>query len=485
MIFKSVRIKEGMFERVFDFPVGANLIHSVKNSCGKTTLLRFMLYSLGYRIPSTRKMEFSKCEVETKLVCESCGEITLLRYSDDFVAATIYDKKHTFVLPAQLDELHHIIWGTQNSDILHNMLGAFYVDQEKGWAFLNRGVVIGKIHFNIEELIRGLSGRDCTSLIREETRLSRDLSKYRQMFSVAQYRATIENSAGNIASDSYEEKIDAETAQLMLQEKELKDELRRIDRTLSDNRKFRSFVAEMKLLVQAPNNGPVFPVTKENIVGLDDAIDLLVAKRKMVSSKLVTVESRLNQVQKNARAETEQLAFYESESMIEVFDKRIVSIPMNPRSIRKEIRHLEERRTMVREEIERRTKFNNPIITQMFHDLISYATELGLFDGENSISPSYLFTSNLKELSGAILHKTVFAFRLSYINAIESVLKIKLPIILDSPSGKEVDQANIQLMVDILSRDFSDHQIIIASIYKYNFPDINLIEIENKLISKQ
>lgn len=99
-----------------------------------------------------------------------------------------------------------------------------------------------------------------------------------------------------------------------------------------------------------------------------------------------------------------------------------------------------------------------------------------------SISPTYLFTSNLKELSGAILHKTAFAFRLAYIIAIESIINTKLPIILDSPSGKEIDPENVSLMMELLKRDFSDHQIIIASIYRYDFPDLHTIEINNRLI---
>ena len=81
-----------------------------------------------------------------------------------------------------------------------------------------------------------------------------------------------------------------------------------------------------------------------------------------------------------------------------------------------------------------------------------------------------------------MLHKTVFAFRLAYITEIEKHLGIKLPIILDSPSGKEVDQANIQLMVNILKRDFSGNQIIIASIFQYDFETVNTIEIVNRLI---
>ena len=61
-----------------------------------------------------------------------------------------------------------------------------------------------------------------------------------------------------------------------------------------------------------------------------------------------------------------------------------------------------------------------------------------------------LFTKNLKELSGAVLHKTVFSFRLAYIIEIEKALGIKLPILLDSPKGKEVDDTNIAKMMQIL-----------------------------------
>lgn len=93
-----------------------------------------------------------------------------------------------------------------------------------------------------------------------------------------------------------------------------------------------------------------------------------------------------------------------------------------------------------------------------------------------------MFTSNLKELSGAILHKTVFAFRLACLLEVEKHLNIKMPIILDSPSGKEIDHQNIEAMIKILKRDFSENQIIIASIYEYDLININKINIVNRLI---
>ena len=46
----------------------------------------------------------------------------------------------------------------------------------------------------------------------------------------------------------------------------------------------------------------------------------------------------------------------------------------------------------------------------------------------------------------------------------------------------EVDQNNIALMMDILKRDFSDHQIIIASIFTYNFENALSVEIKDRLI---
>lgn len=270
--------------------------------------------------------------------------------------------------------------------------------------------------------------------------------------------------------------------QLLLRKKRLKSELRRIDNTLSDNRRFKKFVADMKLLVQAPD-GSTFPVTENNIVGLNDAIDLLIAKRKMVSKEFATVSGLLDRIEKDKDKEYEQLEFYKSASQLEIFDKRIARMPMNPVTIDQEIKRLDKEIKSIRTEINNITRNNNSVVSAISKNVIKYAEELGLGNKE-TIPASYLFTSNLKELSGAVLHKTAFAFRLAYITVIEDTLKIKLPIILDSPSGKEVDQANIKLMMDILKRDFADHQIIIASIFNYDFDEAKIIEIKERLITE-
>ena len=190
---------------------------------------------------------------------------------------------------------------------------------------------------------------------------------------------------------------------------------------------------------------------------------------------------RLSSLQKETDAESEQLSFLQSESMIDIFDKKIASVPMNTVAIEREIKRLEKALKAIRQEITTKTKSDGSVIKSLYDNMVRFATALDVGNNE-TIANSYLFTSNLKELSGAVLHKTVFAFRLAYILEIQKKLGIKLPIILDSPSGKEVDPDNIQLMMEILKTEFADNQIIIASIFKYDFDTMNIIEIKNRLI---
>lgn len=198
----------------------------------------------------------------------------------------------------------------------------------------------------------------------------------------------------------------------------------------------------------------------------------------MELAKVVSMIEKLVSLQNK---EDGQLSFFESESLAEAFDKSIVEVPMNQIAIKKEIEKNEKELKMVRAEIAKISRSDNSIISSLHNNIVKYAKELGVGDSD-SITQKYLFTSNLKELTGAVLHKTVFAFKMAYVLEIEKYLNIKLPIILDSPSGKEVDQGNIELMMNILKRDFKDNQIIIASIYEYDFKKMKKIVLKSSLL---
>lgn len=480
MLIKSIYIRDGLFERNISFGTNANLIFSEKNSCGKTTLVRFILYALGYSIPSTKKIKFEKCFVKIQIILDNDKSIFLTRENTSTISWTCDNEETIYVLPEQSDELHSKIFNTNSEEILNNLLGSFYFDQEKGWTLLNRGVVIGSIHFNIDELVRGISGKDCSELISKEKRLAADLAKYKQMFSIAQYRDSI--SEDSLIDDTYQEKINVELEQLKMKQTSIKREIARINQSIAGNKKFQEFVADMKLLIRT-DEGQFISVTKDNIVGLNDAIDLLVTKKKMLSFELAEIVSKMEKIQREQEKENGQLSFFESDSVAATFDKRIVSIPMNQIVIKKEIEKIEKELKSVREEIARISRSDNTVVSSLYQTIVKYATELGIGDAE-SITKKYLFTSNLKELTGAVLHKTVFAFKMAYIVELEKHLKIKLPIILDSPRGKEVDQENIELMMNILKRDFKENQIVIASIYRYSFPEIHEIKLEKNLLDQ-
>ena len=377
MRFISIHIKEGMFERNVEFSDLVNLIYSKKNSRGKTTLLRFMLYGIGYTVPNTRKIKFDKCEVETVIQTEKNGIIKLLRNDLSTIKIEKDGNISTFVLPEQEFMLHALLYSTNNADLLKNILGTFYVDQEKGWTLLNRGVVIGSIHFNIEELIRGLSGIDCSELVEKEAKLSREIDKYKQMFSVAQYQETLEKDS--LVRPDYTDEVDTELDQLLIKQAYIKSELKRIDETLADNRKFKKFVSEMKLLIMAPN-GDTIPVTEENIVGLSDAINILVVKRKSTAAKVAEITKQIEKLKKKRDKENEQLSFFESVDLISNFDREVSKLSLNQVTINKEIKRLEKERKAIREQISAVSNSDSEVVREIQDNICKYLEELELGD---------------------------------------------------------------------------------------------------------
>ncbi len=477
MIFKNIFIKEGIYERKIEFTNGVNLIYSQRNSRGKTTLLRLMLYGLGYDIPSTRKLKFDKCYIELEAEFENLGQVKLIRNKKELIEVIINGEIQTYVLPSEQKKLHALLYNSYNDDILSNLLGVYYVDQEKGWTLLNRGIVIGSIRFNIESLVRGLSGIDCNDLIRKEKKISNDLQKYKQMHSVAEYRKSIQIEENSMIIDSYEDTVINELDKLLIQQREIKKELRRIESTISDNKKFKKFIEDMKLLVTTPN-GEEIMVTEKNISGLEDLSELLKTKKLHIASMYSDICRKIEKIQEERTRENEQLKFFEENSIIKIFDKEILRMQLNQIAIDKQISMLGKQKAKLRKKIQGLTKEDNEYILSISNVIENYAKELELED----IPRGYLFTSNLKELTGAVLHKFAFIFRLGYILAVENKLNIKLPIILDSPSGKEIDKENIRVMTNILKRDFPNNQIIIASIFEYNFDKVNKIEIKDFLL---
>ena len=110
MIFNSIYIEEAGNKRLIVFSDRNNLIHSLANSKGKTTLLRLMLYSIGYSIPNTKHIKFENCKVESQITLDSGEVLVLCRESRDYIELKQNDSVVTYVLPSDEAALHKIIF---------------------------------------------------------------------------------------------------------------------------------------------------------------------------------------------------------------------------------------------------------------------------------------------------------------------------------------------------------------------------------------
>ena len=465
-------------EKTFMFNGDVTLIFSKENSVGKTTLLRMLVYALGYPIPNTRGIHFSDYETVLNIVGANDEQFILIR-NGDYIELTHGGLQKGYSLPMEQNEIHALVFGITNFEVLGNLLGTFYVDQEKGWTLLNRGKVIGNIHFSIESLLRGLSNKTNDELSERLFIVKREIQKYKHMLDVAEYKAEINQLGETIYVDSPADDVDTALEIAFCERKPLEEELSRIKSVVRKNTDFERYITSFRLRVKTPE-GTEIPVNKDTLVGYNDTADLLIAKQKIVSQQIVTIDRKIQKLRARQNRETTLLNV---KSSLEEFDSEIARIDVDALATQKIITKLEKERKSLEDMVIASVKKDNPLVPEL-HNLISgYAVRLGLDEKYVSARNDYIFTNDLKSLSGAIFHKVVFAFKISYVKLIQEHTGVVLPIILDSPSGREVSLENVTEMMTILEEDFTDHQIIIASIYnKYSFKDMSTIEIKERLL---
>jgi len=478
MIINKLIIRMGLFEKTFSFSEKSNIIYSTANSVGKTTLMRVLLYSLGYNVPGTKRFPIEKYEYEVCLTLDDGTCLILRRLTTEIIESKIGETVRSYFLPDQMNQVHALLFNTENIDVLNNILGTFYLDQEKGWTLLNRGRVIGSIHFNIEDFIQGLSGIDCSELKKQKDLLEQEIAKYEQISNVTKYKETLEAAEGSLLKESPDDEIDTQIKLKQVEQNHIRRELSRIDRVMNSNKQFKNLVEEMKLMVETPQ-GDAIRVTADNIIGLNDSIEYLIAKRKIMAVEYNSLTRAIDKLRVKKTPKDDSM--FTVKSIADAFDEMVQKFPYGYVKIEEIKDNLKRQLIEIRQQISEKTRSNNKVVGSLYANVIRYAAELGVRD-ESLTNLNYLFTTNMKILSGALLHKTVFSFRLAYILEVKILLGVKLPIILDSPSGKEIDSDNIRLMINILKRDFSDHQIIIASIYEYDLPEVNIIELKKNLM---
>lgn len=477
MKIKSITLKEGFFERTIEFSDFTNMIYSEKNSAGKTTLVRALLYALGYSVSSTKGFSFD--DMDFYMTIDKKGNIYRLYRHDSYLSIDDGIEEIDYSLPSDFHEVMNIVFDCKNSEVSDNLLGAFYIDQDKGWALLNRGKVVDNILFNIEALIRGLCEIDCEEQLKELEAVNRQIKKYEYIYSISDYQKDINEDCGNLSYDTYDESINRKIEVLYSERNPIQDELYQIKSILRKNKLFVEYISEMKLTVLS-NAGEEVPVTKETLIGFIDNTELLVARREILAREIEKINRKIQSLESQKNREEE---LFKVESIIQKFDSRISRIPIDSISIKNIIKSLKKERKIINEKINQLTKTNTGIIIEIYECISKYALELGIGETYIAQNKDYIFTNDLKSLSGTILHKIVFAFRLTYVKLIKEKTGIILPIIIDSPSGSEVKIEVVQEMLNIIQRDFSEHQLFVASIYDFTLNNKKVIKLKEKLMN--
>lgn len=471
MYFRSLELSYGNFVKTFLFSENVNLVVSKENSVGKSTLLRLLFYSMGYSIPGTKGIKFKN--VKTKLTIETSKGLIILERDDKFIDFKQNGNTHLFFLPNDSESLHSFIFETDNEKVLSNILGAIYLDQEKGWTLLNRGIVIGKQYFNLKDLISGLAERESRTLELELESVVSEQKKYKTMKNLYDYKTTLLDIKDSDFSSDYIDELERDLNILLMDKNILKKQIKDIEVSYKDNISFVEYIENMRLYIE--NNGEKIQVTKENLVDFEDNQELLNTRKKILEFKKRKLEAKIIEVQDKIAKESSLISL---QSEIQKFDSQVANLIINPISLDKIIKQLKQREKELKKMIFDKITINNSIIDNVYLSIQRYAKELDIYQYMDD-NRDYIFTDDLKGFSGAVYHKMVFSFKMAYIIELQKYLGYKLPIVLDSPSGREVDQKNISDIMKILSRDFKDNQIIIASIYDdYGFEKTNRIELD-------
>lgn len=473
----NIEISNGINYRKEEFSKN-NLIYSEKNSTGKTTLIRSILYALGFRIPSTRGLDFSK--MDFVMTMENNKGIFVIHRHGSYISISDDKFEKSYSLPSDYYEVISTVFDCNSNEIIDNILGIFYIDQDKGWNLLNRGKVIGDNRFYIENFLKGLSGIDDKENRNKLKAINDELEKYIQMAKVAEYQENIGLINKEDFDESESDKIDRQINLLNVKKYQLTKEIKKITNSIKGNKLLSDYISSLNLIVKS-SSGEEILVNKETLYDFLDNDNFLKTRKELLTKDLNKISNELESLNEERN---KQSALVDVQTMIEHFDADIKKIHVDGNAVKKVINQLKNEKSQIEKSLKELSEKNNDFIDLLNKVIYKYLNEFDIFDKFEFTTSNYVMINKLKNFSGTMLHLLVFSFRLAYIKIIEDNFKINLPIIIDSPSGAEIKKETVDKMIEVIQRDFCNHQLIIASINNYEMNDKKIIEIKNRLLDK-
>lgn len=433
------------------------LITSDENTTGKTTFIRLILYSLGFNIPSTKKINFNKLTI--RLFFEKNNEkYQFIRQANKIYVYRNDNLIDKYFLPEDEQTILSYYSNISSPILLNNFLGTWYFDQEEGWNWLSKGKVIGGNRFNLGEFIEGLMDVNNAELRVKIANNRRELKGYNLLKRNLEYRQQIET---NFDSSEWNnaDKLNAQLRTLDLRIPSLRKKINDLENAQKSDKEFISMISNMKLRIKT-KNGEEELVTADNICGFNSHKAFIEARLSILKRQLNKLLKERANLQDNLKKFTK---LFNMESQLDRFNETISELKIDKSTIDSIINKIRKENRELEKKLES-SLGKNDYSDKIRKKIVEFTTELGVSEYLD-VEGNFIDLNEMKRYSGANLHLLAFATHLAYLYILQEIEKEKYPIIIDSPFGREVTQKNVQLMYRLLEKYFSENQIISASIH--------------------
>lgn len=442
------------------------IVSSGTNTQGKTTLMRFIVWALGFEVDLTSSFSEQNLLQTKILISNSDTQFVINRRGDAVSKLNVVDEaveldalnNDEFVKIGNVSDkdmsIYETVYGITNYPaVLKQILGLHYIDQDQGWSVYNSGIVVKKysdkrtgIRIDFKSLIASIEGHE-----QEYQKAERDIHSLKAK--KVKYEALLTSINANFAEDGSDIELDdsirGEIDALKVKLSYVESRISELQDAMVDWDAIRQLIKGYKLRVKVGNE--IVNVTDENLVF--DKTNLNVFKDQI---------AQLNILKKGITTRLQSLSsFVDENNTVDTtfarISKIISSSIISDKNILQESERIEADLKAKREIIK---KYYD--IQDVLKEIAGYISGISEKLNLKSVSADKIFTKQLSE-SGAVRNLRVLSYRLGMLKWVESQLGIELPVFIDSPVNNEMDEINLQVIGNLLNQSFEGRQIIVAT----------------------
>ncbi|MFC6163221.1 hypothetical protein ACFP3T_00775 [Lactiplantibacillus dongliensis] len=441
-----------------------------KNTKGKTSLIRFLIWGLGFNVSLTN--QFKLMYSETVITLKDSPFISINRKGNKVILKSD-DNENSYSLPNDEDKVLKLIFPNVPVDILPQLLGFMYFDQDGGYKAWNRNVVTQRLgndrsyKISIESLLASLGKVDYQDFLSKQKSLDK-VKKETTNF------GNLLNSIYHISPDTHAELANVESdiqnlndqiSQRELELTRIKNKRMIYSSSLKDQNNFNSLLKKLSIKIKVGKN--IVNVTDENIIQDRHLNTRLTEFEKHYRHMENTMSKELNNLKEkrdvlisthtepndpenlfNSENNFKHLLDLLRSSGISLQDTHAATSDISTAAIKNN--------KEFKEDIKK-----TPAYSDIWNTIVFLASKIGL-SGSINHHNNRLLASKISE-SGARRSLTVISYRLGILRYLYDTYNIQPPLIFDSPASSEMDTENLNVLLSMITSQFSEFQTIIAT----------------------